>query len=140
MEEEPKSTGDMKVSEVGKSEITHVKVEVAEFDQRIRNVEKFVDMVKNISDNAYQLGRDFLNSRTETDKRQQEYEDKQHRRGIWTLVFLVAVIFIFSMTALWQKEIDIVKFVLQSSLAVAAGTGITAIWKNRPRRKNKIDI
>jgi len=133
--EEPKVNRDAQASDSVKNEITHVKVEVAEFSQRIRNVEKFVDLLKDVSDGAYQLGKEFISNKAETEKRQQEFDDKQHRRGIWILVFLVAIIFCFCMTALLLQENELVKFVLQSSLAVAAGTGIASILKSRSKQK-----
>ncbi|OGU33551.1 MAG: hypothetical protein A2057_06025 [Ignavibacteria bacterium GWA2_35_9] len=114
-----------------------VKVEIEEFDKRIKNVEKIVDMVKNLSDRAFEFGTDYLLKKTEVESKQLVVEDTQHKRTVRTLIFLVSVIFLFCTIALFLHEIDLIKIVLQSSLAVAAGVGLSSLWKGYQRKKSK---
>ena len=114
-----------------------VKVEIEEFDKRIKNVEKIVDMVKNLSDRAFEFGTDYLLKKTEVESKQLVVEDTQHKRTVRTLIFLVSVIFLFCTIALFLHEIDLIKIVLQPSLAVAAGVGLSSLWKGYQRKKSK---
>jgi hypothetical protein len=117
--------------------VVPVTVEVAEFDKRIRNVEKIVELVEGLSERAFEFGTDYLVKKVETEMRHLELDDIQHKRAVRVLIFLVSVLFVFCTIALFQREIDLIKLVLQSSLAIAAGVGLSNLWKGTQRKKPK---
>jgi hypothetical protein len=137
--EENNKSNDTKPEEAASQSVVPVNVEVQQFDLRMRNVEKVVEMVKDISEKASRLLTKHLEGKTECEKRQQEIDHIQHKRDVYLLVFAVSVIFILCMTALLQKEVELVKFFITSSLAIAAGTGIASLLRVGSKRKKKPD-
>lgn len=108
-----------------------VETEVVEINKRVQNVEKLMETVKEIGNQAIELGKDYIKETHESNRVQMKHEDAQHQRAVRVLVFFVAVLFTFSTIALLSNKIDIVKIVLQSSLGVAAGTGIAGLYGSR---------
>ncbi len=117
-----------------------VEVEVKQFDERIRNVERVVDMIKGISDKAFELGTDYLIKKTEYEQRQQELDDTQHKRSVSLIVFAITVVFVLCMTALLENQVDLVRLFINSSLAAAAGMGVTSLLRVGGRKKKKGDV
>ena len=134
-----KQSGKSQAGKPVEEEATPVEVEVRQFDERIKNVERVVDMVKGISDKAFELGTEYLIKRTEYDQRQQELDDSQHKRSVYLLVFAITVVFVLCMTALLEKQVDLVRLFINSGLAAAAGMGVTSLLKIGGRGKKKHD-
>ncbi len=128
-----------KNSDADNENIVPLNVEVERFDQRIKNVEKIVEMIRGISDKAFELGTDYLVKKTESEQRQQELDDNQHKRSIYLLTFAISVIFVLCLAALFQNQFELVKFFINSGLAIAAGTGIASLLRARPKQKKKIE-
>lgn len=112
-------------------EIVPVKESVGVIEQRVTNVEKVTDTLQNLVMQGLQSFGDYIAKKDEADKRQVELEDRQHRRGVWLLVFLVSIVFILLFTSLMLKQDELFKYIVQSSIAVGAGTGIAALLKPR---------
>jgi hypothetical protein len=114
-----------------------IKVEIEQFDQRIRNVEKISETVKEVSDGLLSLGRTYIESKSDIEKREQEFYNTQHKRSTVLLGFALAVIFTLCLTALLQRDSELVKFFINSGLALAAGTGIASLLKAGSGKKKK---
>ena len=110
--------------------------EVGRFEKRISNLEKVADTIKEIAEPAIKSFSDYFDKKAENQRRQQEFDDKQHKRSVLIISFAVGVVFILCMAALLKDQFDLVKFFIQSGLAVAAGTGISAILKGRSKGGN----
>lgn len=114
-----------------------VKVEVEQIDKRVTNLEKVISTVKDISDAAFGVIDEYLKKKTESEQRQLEIENVQHKRAVYLLTFAIVVLFILCITALLQNQIDLVKFFINSGLAIAAGTGLSSLMKFDGKKKNK---
>lgn len=114
-----------------------VKVEVEQIDKRLTNLEKVISTVKDISDAAFGVLDEYLKKKTESEQRQLEIENIQHKRAVYLLAFAIIVLFILCITALLQNQIDLVKFFINSGLAIAAGTGLSSLMKSDGKKKNK---
>jgi tetrahydromethanopterin S-methyltransferase subunit B len=117
---------------IPKERHSNAPVVVEQIERRISNLEKIADTVKEITEPAIASLSAYLDKKSNLQRRQQELDDKQHKRSVWILSFIVAVVFI-CMTALLLNQFELVKFFIQSSLAVAAGTGIAALLKGRSK-------
>jgi hypothetical protein len=115
--------------------IVPVNQNIEVFDQRIRNVEKIVDAFQDVSNKLFDLMNGYLGSKAENDKRQIGVDDVQHKRAAGVLVYAMTILFVLCFTALVTRQFDLVRFFIESSLAIAAGSGITALFKSTSRRK-----
>ncbi len=122
------------INNIGKK-ITPVAVEFGVIDKRIKNVEKVVSTIKTISNGILGVVQGYLQNKTETEKRQQELEDKQHKRLTVLLIISVILIFCFCMVALILKQTSIIEYVLEICLAFIAGAGVINLLI--PGRKKK---
>jgi amino acid permease len=113
------------------SEMVPVRESVGVIEQRVTNVEKVTDTLQSLIMQGLESFGDYIEKRDQADKRQVEMEDRQHRRGVWLLVFLVSIIFILLFTSLMLKQNELFKYIVQSSIAVGAGTGIAVLLKPR---------
>jgi Trk-type K+ transport system membrane component len=113
--------------------IMPVRQEIQSIDQRLKSIEQFLATV----DKAIEAFDAYLDNKTETERRQQDIDDKQHRRMVWALVYAIAIVFVSTLTAMIMGQFDLVKFFVQSALAVAAGSGLTNLIEFQGRRSKK---
>jgi len=127
------------VTRKSENEIVHAEQAVEVIEKRVTNVETLTNTLQNLVMKGLESFGDYITKRDEADKRQGEYEDKQHRRGVWLIVYLVAVVFVLAFTALLMKEENTFKEIIQGAIAIGAGTGIASLLPPRRNHGKKDD-
>jgi len=107
------------------------KTEIVEIDQRLRNVEQILDVVKHVSDTAVHSWTKYLEQKSQQEQKQSSLADAQHQRASKVLVYLVSLVFVLTLIALFQRQYDVVQIIIGSSLGVAAGAGMRSIFKGK---------
>ena len=123
-----------------KSEVVHVqgpeperaKAEpgLREIDVRLNNLEKLYDTVMHVSDGAVGSFNEYLRQKTESESRSHQLEDTQHKRSSWILGYAITILFALCLVAFVKEQYELVKLILTSGFAVAAGAGLTASLRN----------
>ena len=111
------------------------KAELREMDVRLRNLEKLYDVVKHVSDSAVESFNEYLEQKTESEMRASQLEDKQHRRASVILGYTITAVFALCIVAVLKEQFELVKLVLTSSFAVAAGAGLSTVIRNSKGRQ-----
>jgi hypothetical protein len=107
------------------------KTEMVEIDKRLKNVEQIVDIVKHVSSKAVDSWTKYLEQKSQQAQKESFLADAQHQRAIKVLAYLVSLIFILTVIALFQHQYELVQIIIGSSLGVAAGAGIRSIFKGK---------
>lgn len=118
-------------------DIIHANSNVELVSRQMTQFNRLVDAFQDFSSQALDLGRHYVQEKLEIEKSQQIYADKQHHRGVITIIILVGVIFILCMTALIMRENEILQIILQSSLAIAAGAGLANLLRRKRKETSK---
>lgn len=100
-----------------------------EIDLRLNNLEKLYDMVKDVSETAAESLDKYLEQKAGSEERAHKLEDRQHRRASWVVGYVITIIFALSVVSLLKEQFDLVKLILTSSFAVAAGAGLTTVLR-----------
>jgi len=78
--------------------------------------------------------------RAEGEEHSRELEDSQHLRACWVLVYACALVFGLAALSLWKDQYELVRLILSSSLALAAGAGLTTLFRQSALRENSTSI
>lgn len=109
--------------------------EIVEIDQRLRNVEQIVDVVKHVSDKAVDSWAKYLEQKTQQAEKESTLADFQHKRSTGVLVYVVSLVFMLCVIALFKEQYELVKLIIGSSLAVGAGAGLHTLFKGKQSEK-----
>jgi hypothetical protein len=125
---------DPKLTENGseQSSLVPSRQTIVEFDQRLKNIEKMVEVVKHVADKGISEWGEQQERKAENERLHQEIHDGQHKRATWVFAGIVGVIFILCFTSLLKGEYELVKWILGSSFALGAGAGLTSLLQ-RPK-------
>ncbi|ODB82374.1 hypothetical protein A3194_19150 [Candidatus Thiodiazotropha endoloripes] len=121
-------------------DIVEINYEIERINEKVQSIERIASTVESLADSGLKSWDKYLQQKDEREKRESivkqqihekeiESEDKKHKRSIYLLSGLLAVVFILLITALIVEQYDLVKVILNSTLAVAGGAGITAMFK-----------
>lgn len=108
-------------------------VGIVEIDQRLKNIEKIVDVVKHVSDRAVESWNKNLEQKTQQAEKEAALVDAQHRRSTMVLVYVISTILILCLVSLFKEQYELVKIIIGSSLALGAGAGMSAFFKTGRR-------
>jgi hypothetical protein len=100
-----------------------------DIDRRLRSIEQLVDVVKHISDKGESIANEYLEQQSTDKDKARAAQDKQNRRAFITITYAVSLLFGLCFAALYKNQFELVKLILTSGLAVAAGAGIAALSK-----------
>lgn len=107
------------------------KTEIVEIDQRLRNVEQIVDVVKHVSDKAVDSWSKYLEQKSQQADKELALADAQHKRSSVVMAYVISVVFILCVIALFKDQYELVKIIIGSSLAVGAGAGIRTLFRGK---------
>lgn len=102
--------------------------------RRIANIEKFVETIEHVADKGVETWSQHLANKMAGDDQARRLEDKQHQRTCWVLVYACTLLFGLSAMCLLKGQSELVKLIFDSSLAVAAGAGLTSVLRTTPRK------
>jgi hypothetical protein len=102
--------------------------------RRIANIEKFVETIEHVADKGVETWSQHLANKLAGDDQARKLEDKQHLRTCWVLVYACTLLFGLSAICLFKGQSELVKLIFDSSLAVAAGAGLTSILRTNPKK------
>lgn len=105
--------------------------ELISVNQRLQNVEKIANTIDNVAGKALESWQHYLDQKNEQEKREIENHNIQNKRAIQVLVISLILIFIMVMFAMFKEQYDIVKIILGSYLALAAGAGIATNFRTK---------
>ena len=108
--------------------------EILEIDQRLRNVEQIVDVVKRVSDKAVDSWAKYLEQKTQHAEKECALADTQHKRSTGVLVYVLSLVFALCVVSLLKEQYELVKIIIGSGLAVGAGVGLSTLFKGRGER------
>jgi hypothetical protein len=115
-------------------QIVPEKNKLTEIDTRIHNLEKLYDTIENVMEGAIDTYNKYLIQKTESEKQSQTFEDNQHKRGSWVIVYALTVIIVFCVFCLFKEQYELIKLILTSSFAVGAGAGLSSIWSKKSKK------
>lgn len=107
------------------------RAELVSFDQRLQNIEKITNTIDNVAGKALESWTHYLEQKNESQKREIETHNTQHKRASLILLTSIVLVFVLLMVAMFEEQYDLVKIILGSSLALAAGAGISTAFKAR---------
>ena len=105
--------------------------EIVSLDARLQNVEKIANTIDNVAGKALESWSHYLEQKNEQEKREIETHNIQHKRASLILVISIILVFALIMVAILKEQYELVKIILGSSLALAAGAGLTTVFKGR---------
>lgn len=123
-----------------KKNIVEISHEIDRINEKVQSIERIASTVESLADSGLKSWDKYLQQKDEREKREAilkrqlhekeiESEDKKHKRSTFILGSLIAVVFILLLSALIVKQYDLVQIILNSTLAVAGGAGITSMFK-----------
>jgi len=98
-------------------------------DQRLKNVEHIANTIDNVSEKALESWTHYLEQKNEQEKRETENHNIQHKRASQILAVSIVLVFILLITSIFKEQYELVKIILGSSLAIAAGAGLSNVFK-----------
>lgn len=107
------------------------RAELISFDQRLQNIEKITSTIDNVTGKALESWAHYLEQKNESHKREIETQNTQHKRASYILLTSIVLVFILLMSAMLKGQYDLVKIILGSSLALAAGAGISTAFMSK---------
>lgn len=116
---------------VTKAESPVERAELVSFDQRLTNIEKITNTVDHVADKALESWSHYLGQKNESEKREIETRNIQHKRASQILLVSIILVFTLLMVSIFKDQYDLVKIILGSSLALAAGAGLSSAFKTR---------
>jgi hypothetical protein len=118
--------------EISEAAIIH-EADLQVVDARLRNLERIHDTVIHITDGALDTFSEWAEKDAALRKESQENEDKAHKRVTMALVYIITLVFGLCVIALFKSQYELVKLILTSSLAVAAGAGLTSLIRSKSK-------
>lgn len=118
--------------------------QIERIDTRLRQIEKIAETVEAISKTGLEAATKYIESQTEAKRlattsaeaqhqKELDHQDIKHKRNTQLLAGILAGIFILVLVSMYMQQYDLVKIILGSSLAVAAGAGLSNIFKSNPK-------
>lgn len=107
------------------------RAELVSFDHRLQNIEKITNTIDNVAGKALESWTHYLEQKNESEKREIETHNMQHKRASRILLTSIVLVFILLMVSIFKEQYDLVKIILGSSLALAAGAGLSTAFKTK---------
>ena len=108
--------------------------EYSQVTQRIANVERFIETLEEVADKGLEAWNQYLAKKMTGDEQARALGDKQHLRTCWVVTYACTLIFGLSAICLFRGQSELVKLIFDSSLAVAAGAGLTSVLRATPTK------
>jgi len=105
--------------------------EQLQVDRRLQNIEQLIATVGQVADKGVESWSESQRRKIQGEEHARTLEDVQHRRVCWVLAYLCALVFALAALSLWESQYELVRLILSSSLAVAAGAGLTSLFKGK---------
>lgn len=114
--------------------------QIERMDNRLKQIEKIAETVESITEKGLEAATKYLENKAETDRcaaetknaqhqREIELQDKQHKRSTIVLSLIVSIVFVLIIVSMYMQQFELVKIILNSSLAVAGGAGLSSIFR-----------
>ena len=126
-------------AETGQSNqvVVPVQVGIQQIDNRLQNLEKVLTTARDIAESGLNVVGKYFEGKSKLEESRQLLEDGQHKRSLIVLAIVVGVVFVLCMTALLMGQTELVKYFIQSGLAVAAGTGLASFLRKNGNKKDE---
>ncbi len=111
--------------------------ELTQVARRLENIERLVETVEHVADKGVESWNEYLKQKSSGEEHARKLEDLQHRRVCWVLSYACALVFGLAGFSLWKDQYELVRLILSSSLAVAAGAGLTAVLRGSRKPPSK---
>jgi hypothetical protein len=103
--------------------------ESLQVSRRLQNIEQLIETIRQVADKGVESWSQSQIRKAEGEEHARNLEDAQHRRACWVLAYLSALVCGLAAFSLWKDQYELVRLILSSSLAVAAGAGLTSIFR-----------
>jgi hypothetical protein len=97
--------------------------------RRLQNIEQLIETIGQVADKGVESWSQSQKRKAEGEEHARNVEDMQHRRACWILAYACALVFGLAAFSLWKDQYELVRLILSSSLAVAAGAGLTSVFR-----------
>ena len=104
---------------------------IEQLNVRMKHIEQIAQTVEMVAEKGFDTAEKYFDNKSNQEKLDSELNDKQHKRSIFALLMVIALVFILVITAMLLKQFDLVKIILASTLAVGGGAGITNLFKSK---------
>jgi len=105
------------------------KTEIASLEHRLKNVEKISSTIESVVEKGVESWSHYLEKKNEEKKHEINILNEQHKRGSKILLTSIVFIFILLIIAMLKDQYELVKVILGLGLSVAAGSGLTTLFK-----------
>jgi len=105
--------------------------ELISIDHRLKNVEHIANTVDNVAEKALESWSHYLEQKNEQEKRETENHNIQHKRASQILMVSIILVFILLIVSIVKDQYDLVKIILGSALSLAAGAGLSNVFKTK---------
>ena len=121
-------------------DIVEINYEIERINEKVQSIERIASTVESLADSGLKSWDKYLQQKDEREKREAilkrqlhekeiESDDKKHKRSTLILGSLIFTVFILLISALVVEQYNLVQIILNSTLAVAGGAGITSMFK-----------
>jgi len=105
--------------------------ELASIDKNIAHISSTIE---NVANNAFKSWSEHLEFKAKHADQELKISDRQHKRTSILLFITIAFVFSLLAMAMHKEQYELVKIILGSTLAVAAGAGLTSLL---PKKSGK---
>jgi hypothetical protein len=105
--------------------------ELASIDKNIAHISSTIE---NVANNAFKSWSEHLEFKAKHAEQELKVSDRQHKRTTILLFITIAFVFSLLVMAMYKEQYELVKIILGSALAVAAGAGLTSLL---PKKSGK---
>ncbi|NOR44460.1 MAG: hypothetical protein GQ534_02650 [Candidatus Delongbacteria bacterium] len=123
-----------------------IKYELGQLSGKVQNIERVTKTIETLAEHGFESWNNYLKQKNEREKRESELtrhvhekevetEDKKHKRSVVILGGTIAVFFILIITAMILEQYDLVKIIINSSLAIAAGAGVGSMFRKEKKEE-----
>lgn len=97
--------------------------------KRLQNIEQLIETVRQVADKGVEAWSQSLKLKAESEEHARTVEDGQHRRVCWLLAYACALVVGLASFSLLKGQYELVRLILSSSLALAAGAGLNSLFR-----------
>lgn len=116
-------------------DITYPQKGIVDIDRRLEQIEKMVDVAQEVAGQAIKSWENNQKRKANNQQKELLIKNDQHKRITWILTSILTAIFILCLISMFMKQYDLTKLILNSSLAIAAGAGLSTFVQNKNKDK-----
>lgn len=106
-----------------------------EVQNRNESLDKVTESINYLTTEVLSTWIKYIDQQSASKRLEADIEEKQHKRSVSVLVYVLTLFFILLIAALIKEQYELIKLLLTSGLAVSAGAGLSGLFKSKKENK-----